>query len=863
MDLKPLIESEQQNEKSNDSSAFESGARPQFKPTGSSGTELFAGYFSEEYLQNLRGKKGAKIFDEMRRSEPQIAMLLNAVMNPIKAGVSQFEAAQDVPDGQLHKEFIEFNAKEAIDWETHLHEALTFLMFGFSLFEVVHSVVIGHEKFGTFNGLKALAFRGQKTIERWIVERATGQLTAVEQWTFSDPSPQRAIVQMDSKFLLVFTLQKEGDNFEGVSALRPMYGPWFRKNLYLKIAAIGIEKSAIGTPIGTVPAGKEKSEDFAQFKTLLENFTAHENAYIIKPEGWDIEILKSEFDAEKVKSMIVLENTEMINSLVANFLALGTSGGSGSFALGTDLSDFFLTGIQNYANIIAGVWNRKLIPDLIKMNFGPQKAYPKLKFTGINDKAGKELAEIISSLTQSEAIKPDMPLEEFLRKQYSLPKADPTTSREPAAKPMLFSEELELGGPGSGPQGGEGGKPVKGELMGSGASNEQVLGDYAKRTGSKELKAVAKSDGTFEVHDEHGKKSGLQLRRQAGRVRLERIEGDKPDAIADAARKDAAGDTPARRAYREAQAKNKLSEVQLAENYKKDWKTNKDKVKAVMQSNLSKLLEGYSKQVRSSWKNSTANARRNLALQLTPPSLTEYKKELQEMFAEIANDALLQAQKETPKARKLKIKLSETIQLSAPKGGYFDSLPKNIKNIVKNAAGLIAQTQAADLNKFVSFTFLSSADTTDNADQVTADIAATLVPVVEDGATGAGLSIDAAAGNAVSTMVNQARLEWFFEPEVLATIESFTFFNEDPVSEICNELDGMTWAVGDPDIDRYTPPLHHNCKSRLQVNEKGAEGNPKPTRGGTPVSKKALDSITLHDHCCGLNLGPAKNIVDK
>jgi len=749
MDLKPLIESEQQNEKSNDSSAFESGARPQFKPTGSSGTELFAGYFSEEYLQNLRGKKGAKIFDEMRRSEPQIAMLLNAVMNPIKAGVSQFEAAQDVPDGQLHKEFIEFNAKEAIDWETHLHEALTFLMFGFSLFEVVHSVVIGHEKFGTFNGLKALAFRGQKTIERWIVERATGQLTAVEQWTFSDPSPQRAIVQMDSKFLLVFSLQKEGDNFEGVSALRPMYGPWFRKNLYLKIAAIGIEKSAIGTPIGTVPAGKEKSEDFAQFKTLLENFTAHENAYIIKPEGWDIEILKSEFDAEKVKSMIVLENTEMINSLVANFLALGTSGGSGSFALGTDLSDFFLTGIQNYANIIAGVWNRKLIPDLIKMNFGPQKSYPKLKFTGINDKAGKELAEIISSLTQSEAIKPDMPLEEFLRKQYSLPKADPTTVREvqPAPAPMgaQFSE----------------------------------------------------------------------------------------------------------------------SRLQLAESYKKDWKTNKDKVKAVMQSNLSKLLEGYGKQVRSSWKNSTPNARRNLALQLTPPSLTEYKKELQEMFAEIANDALLQAQKETPKARKLKIKLSESILLSAPKGGYFDSLPKNIKNIVKNAAGLIAQTQAADLNKFVSFTFLSSADTTDNADQVTADIAATLVPVVEDGATGAGISIDAAAGNAVSTMVNQARLEWFFEPEVLNTIESFTFFNEDPVSEICNELDGMTWAVGDPDIDRYTPPLHHNCKSRLQVNEKGAEGNPKPTRGGTPVSKKALDSITLHDHCCGLNLGPAKNIVDK
>jgi len=37
----------------------------------------------------------------------------------------------------------------------------------------------------------------------------------------------------------------------------------------------------------------------------------------------------------------------------------------------------------------------------------------------------------------------------------------------------------------------------------------------------------------------------------------------------------------------------------------------------------------------------------------------------------------------------------------------------------------------------------------------------------------------------------------------------------------------------------------HNCKSRLEVNEKGAEGNPEIKGGGTPLSQKALDSITL------------------
>ena len=134
-------------QKTNDSSAFDASARPQLKPIGSSGTLLNGGYFSEEYLQILRGKQGAKVYDEIRRSEPQVVMLMNAVMNPIKAALWEFEAPSNVADGEKHRELMEFCAKEMIDWETHLHEALTFLMFGYSLFEIIHTVVFNHPKF--------------------------------------------------------------------------------------------------------------------------------------------------------------------------------------------------------------------------------------------------------------------------------------------------------------------------------------------------------------------------------------------------------------------------------------------------------------------------------------------------------------------------------------------------------------------------------------------------------------------------------------------------------------------------------------------------------------------------------------------
>lgn len=730
------------DQKSGDSSTFESGTKFQLQPKGTSGTDLFAGYFTEEYLRQLRGRQGAKIYDEIRRSEAQVAMLLGAVMNPIKAGMWDTQAA-DIPDGETHKELVEYILKECIDWETFLHEALTLLTFGYSLFEIVNNVVFNHPKFGTFNGLKGLAFRSQKTIERWIVDSSTGNLKEVEQWVQGDLTPKGAsLLKMDAQFLLVFTLQKEGDNYEGISALRPMYGPWFRKNLYLKILSIGIEKSAIGTPIGTTPAGKESTEEMANFKSMLSSFVAHEDSYLIKPEGWTVEITNNDFDPSKIKDIIVMENTEMINAMVANFLALGTSGGSGSFALGTDLSDFFLTGIQTYANIISGVLNRKLIPELVKLNFGPQEAYPKIKVTGINDKAGKELADTINTLVSAQAIKPDAKLEDFLRKQYSLPTAQPETARQMPA-PQPFGAKLS------------------------------------------------------ERH------------------------------------------------------------MQLAETYKKQWAIDKENVKSVMQDNLQIILDGYEKQIRTAWKTSNPNGRRNLALQLEPRGVAEYAAALREQLAIIATRSINEAKKETPKANKMKIKLAESIQLATKVGGYFDALPAGIKNIIKNQAGLIAETQAADINKVVSFQFLSSADSTDDVNQVIKDIDAAILPTIEDASTGAGMSIDAAAGNAVSSSVNQARLEWFFEPEVLATIESFTFTNEDPVSQICQELDGTTWAVGDPDIDRYTPPLHHNCKSRLMVNEVGDKSNPKIDRGDTALSKSALDSMTLSEHKCdhGYHLG--------
>ncbi len=714
-----------------DSNVFKAGASRNSKEFGFSGTEIFGGIFSEEYLQKLQGMPGAKEYDRIRRSESQVAMLMAAIKNPIKSANWDIQSVDsaDATENQI-VEFLKAVLFEQLDFDAFKHEALTFLEFGHVVFEVVHNAIINHPKFGTKTGLAGIKFRSQKTISEWNLDKATGGLASVDQQITSDVGKDANI---PAEFLLVITNQKEGDNYEGISTLRPIYGAWIRKNLYLKLIAIGLEKYAIGTPVGTTPATKGfGTPEFTQFQDMLRAYTSNEFSFMIVPEGYKVELEFGNFDAEKVKSIILMENNEMVNAFVANFLALGMNGSGGAFSLGTDLSDFFLSGIKQYADLICGAMNRKLIPDLVKLNYGERAQYPKMKVTGINDKAGKEFAEIVTSLVEKNVIKADEPLDDFVRKQYGLPKADPTTARSQVST---------------------------------------SVNAYPSKQFSE-------------------------------------------------------------------------TRIQLADTYKKDFNKSQEKIKALMQDQLTLIYGGLKSQASKLWKSSSEADKVKIPAQLEA-NPSKYRAALKDALAELASNAYEDAKKLTPA-----IKLSERLLLAAPRGGFFDALPKPIKNLVNTQAQLIADTQAMNIEKAVAFQFGSSSTGTDSLDQILFDLDEKVLPVI-DGSTSSGISLEAAATNAVSTIQNQAQMNWFFEPEVFNEIESFTFMNEDPVSEICSALAGTTFAANDPAVDTYGPPLHHNCKSRLSPNMRSDKDNP-PINGQDTVkglSVKAQNAMTLHE--CG------------
>ncbi len=404
----------------------EARARKSFKYQGTSGTEIYAGYYDEEYLQKIQGQQGIDIYDEMRRSDAQIRMLLSTVKNPILSAKWSIEPVDESDEQVEIKNFIDYLLFENIGepdkskvktWIEFLEESLTFLDFGYSCFEIVHKIDT-HPTWGTYIGLKDLAFRSQKSIETFNLDR-TGKLLTIEQQVDGDLESN---TYLDGRDLLFYSNNKEGDNYEGISALRHIYGNWFRKNLFKKLQAIGIERTCMGTPIVTLPAGiKKGDEDYDYMEEALYLYTQHQNAYMIIPENWAVEEFKLSFDPEKVQKVVEAENTEMSKAFLANFMELGVGGNSGSYSLASDLSDIFLGGIEFIGNKIAEKINRLVIPTLVKAKYGEQLYYPKLKVSGINDKAGKELAEVLKTLGDGGFIEPSDKLEDKLHTEFNLP----------------------------------------------------------------------------------------------------------------------------------------------------------------------------------------------------------------------------------------------------------------------------------------------------------------------------------------------------------------------------------------------------------------------------------------------------------
>lgn len=252
----------------------------------------------------------------------------------------------------------------------------------------------------------------------------------------------------------------------------------------------------------------------------------------------------------------------------------------------------------------------------------------------------------------------------------------------------------------------------------------------------------------------------------------------------------------------------------------------------LMLSHLSAIADGMISTVMGRARRLTPSQRLNAIKDLKPQGVLAYRAELLDAMAALSYDALEAARTEVPKAKK--VQLTET---------QFEKLPPALQKKLKSRLDLLVGKQLGDLQKVIEFAYAQNEDTTDSDDQIEADLKDSAVGWLDGTALQSGAEITAA------TVVADARDAFFFDSDVLEEIAAFEFVNGDPVSDICKDLAGTVFAKDDPDMFRYTPPLHWNCKSYIRPILAGKMGN-RTIEKLKPSSKKLEASIQFAEHTC-------------
>lgn len=723
-----------------------------FTPRGRSGTLVTGFEIQDDYLQEFIGIPGQELCHKMLLSDSQIRKPVHAISNPIRSAKWDIEPAsdetKDLEVAALMKHILFKDLPGG--FKCKLDEILKFPWHGHSIFEIHHANNFD-KKFGHYTGLANLAYRDQRTIDKWDFNEL-GILTRIHQLQHGDIQVNE---WLDTDTLLIFYNEKIGNN-SGYPFCRMWYGNYKRKLLYKELQAIGIERAAIPVPHLTVPTTVEfESDEYLDAVDQLEAFTLAQQAFFVTPEGYKLDYYQTgTYDPKKVQSAIKAENEEISGAVVAMFLEMGIGGNSAVGSSTGESVKFFTAGIEYIADKISDGFNLSLIPDLVRMNFGDTvETMPKLIHSGIADEAGKELMEIITGYTEKGIITVDEGLEDHARKVHNLPKKD------------------------------------EGEML----DNKKTQDDKEKEP---------KPDPKDPVDPKP-------------------IDDDEEIELA------SKGKAKTPRILITSQA------VKISDDIRKALEFSSAKY-------INDVMARYRQLPESRKQNATGKVKMG--------GVNNLKKDLKRALTETIVLSIDMARSEIPAKKDIELNNHDRDMLrmttkygdiSEIKLNDFSKLPTHIQVLIAKQADLISEASLADLKARIDFSF-SSIETKSSDENV-------IQQSMEEDAEEFSSSnrINTKGTNSSALMVNEGRDTFFFEPDVLDEIHSFTFVNIAPVAAICKELAGTTFNTNDAESLRYSPPLHHNCKSYLRANLKISKGLGALEVSTLSPSATAKKSITL------------------
>ena len=434
---------------------------------GVSGTENFGGYIrKEDYNPDLDDwNKAVLIYDKMRRTDSMIRAMLQVIKLPLRGAHWQCNPASNDPVDQKIADFCSsaiFDDDAMEDsWDFVLRHILLMLDFGVSVLEKVWMVdTEGNYRF------KRLAPRLPKTLREWHINRegklvalvqyapvttqgGTGSYgpgskstsdrtrngmgpTSIDQSTLRPSSIHTSSVSyqyltIPAEYVAVFSLEREGDNYEGYSLLRNVYRNWWFKDQAYHVMGVGLDRWGVGIPIAQLEEGHGLTDgDKDQLREILQKVRANERAYMVMPEHVKFSIeptgggqgTQSHFGI----SWLDHNDAQIARNVLAGFLTMGRDP-RGTLGFGSRLTDMFISSLNGIAKGIAGDIKKQLVRPLCDFNFDmSNRDYPDPVCLDLEQVDLDALVDVLAKLSgPGGVLTPQDEDEETLRKILGLP----------------------------------------------------------------------------------------------------------------------------------------------------------------------------------------------------------------------------------------------------------------------------------------------------------------------------------------------------------------------------------------------------------------------------------------------------------
>jgi len=412
---------------------------------GTTGLKQTGGWVVEEFLRQLRGPRATELIKEMTWNSAQVGAVRNLIHTLARQVEWNVEAAKEPTDPQqaTFAEKLLRTSKDDMEhsWHTFITEALSHYDYGYSYHEIVYKLRRGPKGLPITRskyddgaiGWRRIELRSQDSLDRWQFSEEH----ELEGFWQRDPYAN-SYSFIPSNRAIHFRTETFKNNPEGRSGFRNAVVSYLRLKHIEDIEAIGVERDLAGMPFLQVPPeilAPGNNAEYRALRTALETqlgqIKRDQRDFILMPAevnkdgkntGFKFQLLAS--SGTRQLDIVAIKNsykTDILMTVLAQFLQLGVNSVTGSRSLASSATDLFTLSEGALLDNMQETINTQLVDPLMELNGVAAENRPRIIHGDIETPDLGPLGTFLQQMFTTGTLEPSEKLMEALHHAAGLP----------------------------------------------------------------------------------------------------------------------------------------------------------------------------------------------------------------------------------------------------------------------------------------------------------------------------------------------------------------------------------------------------------------------------------------------------------